>query len=579
MHTELTGPLLVEMLRRGAAELERNIASINALNVFPVPDGDTGTNMALTLSSALEHVGGSDVETLTLSDAAKQISRGVLLGARGNSGVILSQFLRGFSEGVAGRREGGAEDLARALEQGTLFAYRAVIKPVEGTMLTVGKGASTAAREAAQAGEDLAGVLRAATEGAERALAKTPEQLPVLKRAGVVDAGGQGFLCFLQGALDACRGTSPAAPADADVGVSARAPMTAVAGDGDQFGDALARLHETLDPDEITYRYCTEFLIQGTALPVDGIRERLLALGDSLLVVGDEDLVKVHVHTENPGLALEIGVAYGDLLGISIDNMREQQRQVAAVVAETTETSTMGDGSPAVVGLGGTGAAAPVANEIGVVAVAQGEGWEELLTSLGVDRIVRGGQTMNPSAAELLEAIDDVASPAVVILPNNSNVVFAARQAQQLSNRDVYVVETTSPPAGVAALMAFNPLEPAADVAATMDAAARRVRTAEIAYAVRDSDGWGDGIKAGDKLGIVEGDIKVVAPDAKGATLQTLETLVNDDMSFISIYYGEEVAQGEAEQLADAVGKAWPHCEVELLPGGQPVYYYLLSVE
>lgn len=455
-------------------------------------------------------------------------------------------------------------------------------------MLTVGKGASTEARKAARADADLAGVLKAATLGAREALAKTPEQLPVLKRAGVVDAGGQGLLCFLQGALDACKGLPPHT-LDDTVPV-ASAETTAGASDtvDDHFGDALARLHESLDPEDITYRYCTEFLIRGEDLSVDRIKARMLELGDSLLVVGDDELVKVHVHTEHPGRALEIGVAHGDLLGISIDNMREQQRRVAAAAVDAVGTSGQ---QSAARGADATGSFAPQApppapgqpdgyeNDVGVVAVVQGDGWEELLVSLGVDRIVRGGQTMNPSAAELLDAIEAVTAPAVVVLPNNGNVVFAARQAQQLTSRDVHVIETKSPPEGVAAMMAFNPMEQAADVAETMDEAAGRVRTAEIVHAVRDSEGWGDGIKAGDMLGIIEGDIKVIAPDGEEAALQTLDTLVDEHMSFISIYYGEEVEEAHAEALAESVRRAWPQCEVELLRGGQPVYDYLLSVE
>lgn len=591
-HSMLTGPLLVEMLGRGTAELERNAAAINALNVFPVPDGDTGTNMALTLREALKQVTAMDVSALPVDEAAKHIARGVLLGARGNSGVILSQFLRGFAEGMVGKTEADAEGLARGLEEATAFAYRAVIKPVEGTMLTVGRGASSEARKAADGGADLAGVLRAATEGAARALEKTPEQLPVLKRAGVVDAGGKGLLCFLQGALDACLGGEPRASVETMEKETTFASAEAGMGDIEGVGDALADLHRNLDPADIVHRYCTEFLIRGSGLSIDGIRARLEPLGDSLLVVGDEELVKVHVHTEHPGRALEIGVDYGDLLGIDIDNMREQQQQVASVAAQqasTPEHVTVGGPMAATVGVGGAsggeaafangGTLSPEDQRIGVVAVVQGDGWEELLSSLGVDRIVRGGQTMNPSAAELLEAIEAVEAPAVVVLPNNSNIVFAARQAQQLTEREVHVVETSSPPAGVAAMMAFNPLADLADAAVTMDEAVRRVRTAEVACAVRDTDGWGTDIKVGDRIGIVDGDIKVVGTDAEQVVLDTLPHLIDEDTSFISIYYGDDADEGAAAKLVEQIRTGWPDYEVELVRGGQPVYSYLVSAE
>lgn len=595
-HSYATGALLVEAVRQGAATLEKHAETINSLNVFPVPDGDTGTNMLLTVRAALEQLEASDPSSMGAAEAAKAVSRGVLLGARGNSGVILSQFVRGFAEGAAGKAQLGPKDVAEALEQATAFAYRAVIRPVEGTMLTVGKGASSAARAAADSGADLAGVLQAAWEGASRELERTPDLLPVLKRAGVVDAGGKGLVCFLQGARRACAAlhgheaeeTGSRAEATA---VEPASPVSASFEAGNGSDDRLAELHRNLDPADIAYRYCTEFLIKGRDLSVDVIRARLLDLGDSLLVVGDDEVVKVHLHTENPGRALEIGVAWGDLANISIDNMRQQQQETARAVADA---SAVARGAGESGGRGGpdpsTGAGAtslqgggPVDSEplapVGVVAVAPGDGWEQLLSSLGAGQVVRGGQTMNPSAAELLAAIEAVAAREVVVLPNNGNIIFAARQARQLTTRPVHIVETTSPSAGVAALLAFNPFGTGAEAASAMEEAAGRVRTGEVTRAVRDSGAWADGIKTGDRIGVVEGDIKVVAPDEERAVLQTLEHLLDEETSFISIYYGEDVDDQAAERTAEAVRSAWPRCEVELVRGGQPVYTYLLSAE
>lgn len=595
MHTVITGPLFVNMIKEGMLNLQRHKAAVNALNVFPVPDGDTGTNMALTLSAAVEQLGDVDADKLSLAEAAKRAARSVLLGARGNSGVILSQFLRGFADGVADKQSVGPDELAYALECATSTAYRAVIKPVEGTMLTVGKGASRGARQAAGAGADLIGVLKAAVEGAEKALARTPDLLAVLKKAGVVDAGGQGLVYFLQGILAACEGrkTDLAHGLTTSEGLSGDISLHEETGDGAVAARAetLDTFHGDLSAEEIVYGYCTEFLIRGRNLQADVIQAALEPLGDSLLVVGDSDLLKVHVHTENPGRALEIGVQHGELLDISIDNMREQNRKVTGNEAGEKVVATVGaevsEARGAMIDNGESQEppfpkAAALWDEpvrVGVVAVVPGAGWKELMLSLGVDQVVQGGQTMNPSAAELLEAIEAVTAPAVIVLPNNSNVVFAARQAQQLSNRDVHVIETTAPPAGVAAMMAYNPHGEPADVSATMDAAARRVRTAEIAYAARDSEAWGDEIKAGDKLGIVDGEIKVVVDDAERAALQTLQQLITPEMSFVSIYYGQEADAAAAERLARTVREKWPHCEVELFDGGQPVYFYLLSVE
>ncbi len=560
----LTADLFVELMGAGAAFLEQRKETVNSLNVFPVPDGDTGTNMALTLASARRELGTA--AGLPLGQAAQRMARGALLGARGNSGVILSQFLRGFAQGMAGLESAGPADLAGAFAAATETAYRAVIKPVEGTMLTVGRGASQAAERAAQEGKDLEGVLQAAVAGAKEALERTPSLLPVLARAGVVDAGGQGLVYFLEGILAAVRGEAAAPEMPSGATTSAARILEAAA------EAAGVHAHGPITHEFVEHRYCTEFLIRGQNLDLDEIQALLAPLGDSLLVVGDSELVKVHVHTNHPGRALEVGTARGELLEVSVANMQEQNR-IAAAHGQPQDVPVAPSQPPEVAAGNG------VVKGIGVVAVAQGEGWRKLLESLGVDQVVPGGQTMNPSAAELVAAIEAVAAPEVVVLPNNSNIVFTARQAVELTERRVHVVPTRTAAAGVAAMMAYTPEGDAAAVAKTMSEAAERVRTAEVTYAVRDSEAWDVAVRAGDCIALVGGSVRAVAQDPESAAMAALRELVSDDDSLISIYYGEDVEPSAAEALAEEARRAWPDCDVEVYAGGQPVYYYVLSVE
>lgn len=611
----LTAELFQQLMAVGAAFLDERKETVNALNVFPVPDGDTGTNMTRTLSAARRELG--EAAGLTLGEAAQRMARGALLGARGNSGVILSQFLRGFAQGMAGHETAGPQELAAALTAATETAYRAVIKPVEGTMLTVGRGASVAAERAAKAGLDLEEVFAAAVEGAREALARTPSLLPVLARAGVVDAGGQGLVYFLQGMLAAVQGQAvPVPEPDAVPQPAATAPVAEPSGLPEPVPSA-GQLHQAITHEYVEHRYCTEFLIRGDNLDLDVIQRALEPLGDSLLVVGDSQVVKVHVHTNHPGRALEVGVSHGELLEVSVANMQEQNRQAAAGAdsparegtapareapgavpgggaAEEDQKAVDADRAPdaprnapapaAAVGLpeglaAGVQAGNGWAKPIGVVAVAQGDGWRSLLESLGVDQVVSGGQTMNPSAAELVAAIEAVEAPDVVVLPNNSNIVFTARQATELTARRVHVVPTRTAAAGVAAMLAYTPEGDAEAVAQVMSEAAGRIRTAEITYAVRDSEAWDVAVRAGDCIGLVDGEIRAVATDPETAALAALRELVATEDSLISIYYGEDVDPDDAEALAEEVRAQWPHCDVEVHAGGQPVYYYVLAVE
>ena len=608
----LTAEHFQKLVAAGAAFLDARKETVNALNVFPVPDGDTGTNMARTLAAAQRELG--DAAGLALGEAAQRLARGALLGARGNSGVILSQFLRGFAQGMTGHETAGPRELAAALSAATETAYRAVIKPVEGTMLTVGRGASKAAERAAASGMDLEGVLAAAVEGAREALARTPSLLPVLARAGVVDAGGQGLVYFLEGMLAAVRdaaaggGEGLAAPAVPAVVTAAASPSGVP-----QAAVAETGLHGAITHEFVAHRYCTEFLIRGNQLDLDAIQRALEPLGDSLLVVGDSQLVKVHLHTNHPGRALEVGTTHGELLEVSVANMQEQNRQAAAhAAARRGHAAAVAAGeAPAGHAAGGValaevegwaGSADPDAHDpvheheplaaagsgttgdrwskaIGVVAVAPGDGWRELLESLGADRVVPGGQTMNPSAAELVAAIDAVDARDVLVLPNNSNVIFTAYQATELTTRRVHVVPTRTAAAGVAAMLAYNPGGNLEDVARRMSEAASRIRTAEITYAVRDSEAWDVTVRAGDCIALVGDSIRAAAGNPEEAALKALDELVSAEDSLISIYYGLDVAPEQAEALAEQVRAHWGHCDVEVYRGGQAVYYYVLAVE
>lgn len=531
--------LFTQMLLQGAQNLELNRARVDALNVFPVPDGDTGTNMNLTLQSVVKAV--SQVKDPTVGLLGAACATGSLMGARGNSGVILSQLFRGFGRYLEGRETITGAELIAALEAGVETVYKAVRKPVEGTILTVMRESVKAAGFVARRQSDLVVILQALIEQAEKTLAKTPDMLPVLKQAGVVDAGGQGLVFIFHGFLSAAQGKEVGAPTETATPIVTFIPAA----------------QDQLDTADIKYAYCTEFLIKAPTTDEDELHQIMEAHGDSLMVVGDSQLLKVHIHTNNPGLALELALKYGELTGIKIENMKEQH------------TNLHQD------------ADAPVpAKKVGVVSVVAGAGLEEIFRSLGVDRVVSGGQTMNPSTEDLARAAKAVNAEQILILPNNKNIIMAAEQVQELLDRPVYVLPSRTLPQGLAALMSYNP--EATDVKGmllNMDRNMRQVRTGQVTVAVRDHSCDAGDIKEGNFIGIKEGEIAVFGQDLPNVAIGLAERMVDEDSGLISIFYGEEVMEEAAQALADQMGELFPDLEIELRSGGQPVYHYIISVE
>lgn len=548
------------MLRGGAERLEAEQERVNALNVFPVPDGDTGTNMALTMRAALEAAeacGGDH-----LGRIVKAAARGALLGARGNSGVILSQFFRGLAEALEDVVEADTYQIVHALESAAKAAYESVLKPVEGTMLSVGRAGAEAAREAAEQGLELSKVLIGAFEGARKMLQDTPRFLDVLREAGVVDAGGEGLLVAAYGSLGVLQNGTAAALAR--VGEFSAAPNTVAALPGKREGATGIRV-----TDEITFKYCTEFLVHGAQLQSEVIKSALLELaGDSLLVVGDAKTVKVHIHTNEPWSAMEICASFGDLSDVSVGNMVLQNleaghRDTADESAQRADERSLN----------------AAAQELAAVAVVQGSGFRSILSELGCSEFVEGGQSMNPSTEEMLAVVEAVNAAHVILLPNNRNVRLAAEQVARLSSKRVSVLPTTSMPQAIAAMMAFSAGEPAEKVLDAMRRAMQSVRVGEITRAVRDAKMNGWTITEGQTLSIAEGEIVGVSDDLEAAVYTLVETLRDDDSEVITLYYGADVTESEAEALVRLLQERFPDLEVESYAGGQPVYTYLITVE
>ena len=529
--------LFKQMVLMGAHSLEKNRIAVDALNVFPVPDGDTGTNMNLTMQAVVKAV--NQVHELHVGKIAAACATGSLMGARGNSGVILSQLFRGFGRYLEDKSEITALDLMQALVAGTETVYKAVRKPVEGTILTVMREASQTASKAATKHNELLPTLQSLVKQAESTLAKTPELLPVLRQAGVVDAGGQGLLYIFRGWLAAAQGE--------EVQDAVLEPETAVP------------MPEPVVNGEIEFGYCTEFLILSPSIGEDALHEELDSLGDSLLVVGDQNLLKVHVHTNNPGQALQLGLAYGQLSGIKIENMREQH---TALHWDSDNTP----GQPL--------------RPVGVVAVAVGDGMSEIFTSLGVDAIVTGGQTMNPSTEDLANAASSVRAEQIVILPNNKNIVMAAEQVSEVIDKPVHVIPTRSLPQGLSALMSYT--DDPADLDAmltSMRRNMRQVKSGQVTAAVRDHNGTVGKIKEGDFIGILESDIVVFGNELEQVVFDLVSSMIDEDAGLLSIFYGDDIAPEQAQAVADRLAVAFPDLEIELRLGGQPIYHYIVAVE
>lgn len=551
----ITTSLFQEMVQAASTRLGKQADYVDALNVFPVPDGDTGTNMSMTLANGAKEVANKPAQTV--GQVGQILSKGLLMGARGNSGVITSQLFRGFAKSIQDLNELDGQALANAFQAGVEVAYKAVMKPVEGTILTVSRGAATAALKKAEQTTDALLVMQSALDGAKAALAKTPELLPVLKEVGVVDSGGQGLVFIYEGFLSALNGDYIASD-DFEATPATMSEMINA-----QHHQSVAGHLATKD---ITYGYCTEIMIalgQGPTCTktfnYDEFQGYLSGLGDSLLVVNDDEIVKVHVHTEDPGLVMQEGLRYGSLVKIKVDNMRQQHEQVLTqtpIPAKTTKTSPYG-----------------------LIAVAAGEGLSAIFKAQGVDYIISGGQTMNPSTEDIAKAIEAVNAEQIIILPNNKNILMAAHSAAELTDLPVAVVETKTITQGFTSLLAFDPTKDLASNKKAMTAALSEVVSGSITLAVRDTQIDGLTIQEGDFLGMIDGQIAVATKTLENSLLETFQKMLHADSEIASIYVGQDGSHGLAQSLASQLETLYPDLEVEIHQGDQPVYPYLLGVE
>ena len=556
--TTINAEKLTKMFLAGAKNLDAKKEWINELNVFPVPDGDTGTNMTMTIMSAAKEV--SSLENPSMEQLAKAISSGSLRGARGNSGVILSQLFRGFCKVIKEYDIIDVSILCEAIQKAVETAYKAVMKPKEGTILTVAKGAADKALELADETEDLVYFIDEIIKHADYVLSQTPEMLPVLKQAGVVDSGGQGLMQVLKGAFDSLTGK------EIDYTI-----------EGASAGSGVVKISAQTE-EEIKFAYCTEFIIvlnqtmsDKEELEYKGFLE---SIGDSIVVVADDEIVKTHVHTNDPGLAIQKALSFGSLSRIKIDNMREEHQEKlikdAARVAEQQKAEEVA--KPA--------APAEPAKEMGFISVSIGEGMNEIFKGLGVDYIIEGGQTMNPSTEDMLNAIEQVNAKTIFILPNNKNIVMAANQAASLvEDKQIIVIPTKTIPQGITALVNFIGEHTPEENEDTMLAEIQNVKTGQVTYAVRDTEIDGKTIKQDDYMGIGDKSILAVGTDLKAVTLEMVDEMVDEDSAIVSIYFGSDSSEENAEEIAAAIEEKYPDVEVEINDGGQPIYYYVISVE
>lgn len=551
--TKIEGAKLAEMVLVGASHLSNNADMIDALNVFPVPDGDTGTNMNLSMTSGANEV--KKIINGNVSEVANAFAKGLLMGARGNSGVILSQLFRGFAKGVTDLDELTTVTMAKGLQNGVKTAYKAVIKPVEGTILTVAKDTANEAEKVAEETDDLIEFMEQVTKAAKVSLERTPELLPVLKEVGVVDSGGQGLVIIYEAFLASLKGE----------------PLPEVNLDLVSMEDMVSAEHhksnqDFMNTEDIEFGYCTEFMVKfeqdklaKNPYDEEAFREELGALGDSLLVVSDDDFVRVHVHVEYPGEAMNLAQRFGSFVQLKVENMREQHSEIVGR-KEAADSKK------------------PKA-EYGIVSVAVGSGIEELLTSLGATVVMAGGQTMNPSTQDITEAIKEAHAEKVIILPNNKNIIMAAEQAAELSDDEVIVIPTKTIPQGMSALLAYNPDLSLDENKANMSEACQHVKTGQITYAVRDTQIDGLAIENGNFMGLLDGKIKATDPDKFMATKKLLSELIDQDDEIITILQGEDVTDQEVNELAEYIEQEFEEVEVEIHKGNQPIYAYIFSVE
>ncbi|MEC1541638.1 DAK2 domain-containing protein [Bacillus subtilis] len=548
----LNGRTFAEMILAGAQNLSQNASAVDALNVFPVPDGDTGTNMNLSMTS-----GAREVEQMDTDDIGKvgsALSKGLLMGARGNSGVILSQLFRGFSKNIETKKEINALEFAAALQAGVDMAYKAVMKPVEGTILTVAKDAAKKAMILAEKETDITALMTAVTEEAEASLNRTPELLPVLKEVGVVDSGGKGLLCVYEGFLASLKGET--------------VPQKAVLPSLDDM--VSAEHHKSaqsmMNTEDIEFGFCTEVMVRldQTKREFDEgtFRQDLSQFGDSLLVIADESLAKVHIHAEEPGNVLNYAQHYGELIKIKIENMREQHTSIISQESKPADNETP-----------------PAKQPYGIVTVAMGEGISDLFKSIGASVVIEGGQTMNPSTEDIVDAVKSVNADTVFILPNNSNIIMAANQAASVVDEQVFVIPAKTVPQGMSALLAFNPDQEAEANEANMLSAIQQVKSGQVTFSVRDTHIDGKDIKKGDFMGILNGTIIGTSENQLSAAKMLLSEMIGEDDEIVTILYGEDASQEEAEQLEAFLSEKYEEIEVEIHNGKQPLYSYIVSVE
>ena len=562
--TSINSKLLARMFLAGAKNLDSKKDWINELNVFPVPDGDTGTNMTMTIMSAAKEV--SSLTEPTMAELAKAISSGSLRGARGNSGVILSQLFRGFCKVIKEYDEIDVTILCEACQKAVETAYKAVMKPKEGTILTVAKGAAEKALELSDETEDVVTFVEEVIKQAEYVLDQTPEMLPVLKQAGVVDSGGQGLVQVLKGAYDAIIGK------EIDYTI-----------EGAPTGAAPAKISAETEA-EIKFGYCTEFIIVLNA-PMSDNEEHaykafLESIGDSIVVVADDEIVKTHVHTNDPGLALQKALTFGSLSKIKIDNMREEHQEKLIKDSQKLAAQQKAEEEAYEAAQADEKTNNMPAKEMGFVSVSIGEGMNEVFRGLGVDYLIEGGQTMNPSTEDMLNAIEHVNAKTVFILPNNKNIIMAANQAVDLvEDKQIIVIPTKTIPQGITALVNYIPDHSAEENKEQMMAEIENVKTGQVTYAVRDTEIDGKTIKQNDFMGIGDKSILSVGTDLKATTLEMVDAMVDEDSAIVSIYFGSDSDEDSANELAAAIEEKYPDVEVEVNDGGQPIYYYVISVE
>ncbi|WP_373598370.1 DAK2 domain-containing protein [Paraclostridium bifermentans] len=536
----IDGKNLRDMMISGANNLQNNKDLVDKLNVFPVPDGDTGTNMSLTISYAMKEL--AKVTDDDITNIGKSLAKGSLMGARGNSGVILSQIIRGFTKSIEGKEKLSSMDLAEALKNGSDTAYKAVIKPIEGTILTVVRESGEYAIKAAKKEKDIIKFLELVIKEANESLERTPDLLKNLKDAGVVDSGGKGLVLIYEGMYEALKGNIISADGNSSANIS-----------------SVESVQGEINTDDIKFAYCTEFILESNKVTYDKIKDIMLDYGDSLAVVGDDGLIKVHVHTNEPGNVLQQALKYGQLVTIKIENMKVQHENILV------ENQTAVSKEPT--------------KEYGFIATSMGEGLADIFRDFGVDYIIEGGQTMNPSTEDFMTAIENINAENIIILPNNSNIIMAANQAKALSDKNIIVIPSKTVPQGFTSLVSFNADATVEENEAIMMEALSMVKSGQVTYAVRDTVMNDIEVKEGNFIGIGEGKLLSAGEDKNDITLGLIEKLVDEDSAIITLFYGEDVKEDEANEFKNILEEKYEDIDVELYYGGQPIYYYLISVE